>query len=94
MKLDLNLKHAGKKLKKKTAKSENQGKGRELFYVHRSTNNLQFNFVGLASFCMSIATTNFVHLFYSVNKGIMQKGQSVSVSVSELCACVFSNFFK
>lgn len=62
------------KLKNKTAKSENQGKGRELFYVHRSTNNLQFNFVGLASFCMSIATTNFVHLFYSVNKGIMQKG--------------------
>lgn len=62
------------KLKNKTAKSENQGKGRELFYVHRSTNNLQFNFVGLASFCMSIATTNSVHLFYSVNKGIMQKG--------------------
>ena len=65
------------KLKNKTAKSENQGKGRELFYVHRSTNNLQFNFVGLASFCMSIATTNFVlHI------------------VSELCACVFSNFSK
>lgn len=51
-----------------------KGKGRELFYVHRSTNNLQFNFVGLASFCTSIAMTNFVHLFYSVNKVIMQKG--------------------